>query len=448
MRPLAATQVNLDDTFEILMALPDHSGSLDEEELQEWCIQSARNLSAYFTDGDTELAPMWEAIIRRLLDFWWAVRKDNILLLYGGDFVRDKIVYGILGESPRASLLRANEMRRVLVLGETGTGKEVVSKLIARALVEPSVYQTEGGHVRLSAAEFTDTLLQAELFGYKRGAFTGASKDCSGILGAMPDGGVLFFDELGEASNLVQAQLLRVLQTGEYRPVGSPKVHSKRFQFIGATNVGEATLASGTQVRKDLYHRLSQHVVTLPPLRSLVTDSRRAKRVFDTMFAYELRAFSHKVRTTMSLDPSLESARGLDTKTRLLSMVQGNYHAEFVQAGVTRRLERLMHGYPWPGNLRECSNLLRRIIKDGPGSVERHCQAHRMVTGEEPMSVDPKEDWPPRDLKVYLANLERDAYTSAARESSTIGEVANRLGVTRQTASRKLAANRILLGPQ
>ena len=64
------------------------------------------------------------------------------------------------------------------------------------------------------------------------------------------------------------------------------------------------------------------------------------------------------------------------------------------------------------------------------------------------MSVDPKEDWPPRDLKVYLANLERDAYTSAARESSTIGEVANRLGVTRQTASRKLAANRILLGPQ
>ena len=405
MKPIARDRVNLEDTFDILAALPEKSSiRKDPEAFERWLRESAINLSIYFT-GQRGLSKMWESVLNRYLEFWWTIERYNILLLYEQDFVREKIVYGILGQSPRSCLIRANDMRRVLVLGETGTGKETIANLFARSLVDASVLKSPEAFACLSAAEFTDTLLQSEMFGYKKGSHGGALEDYEGILGTMPDQGVLFLDEIGEASGRFQAELLRVIQTGEYRPVGSPVPHKKYFHFVGATNLDEATLATGSKLRRDLYYRISQHVVTMPPLRSLVIERRKARRVFDALFRYESQQFARHVERGMNGSQSIQSIdslRSVDEEAVLLSMLKGNFLEEFDHTRVPGKVEELMRGYPWPGNLRECSNLMRRIIQDGPDSVERHCHMHREAVGQKRLGAGDASYTLPTDLKAHL----------------------------------------------
>jgi len=145
----------------------------------------------------------------------------------------------------------------ILILGETGTGKELCAAAIA---------QLSGREpfVPVNCATFPDALAESELFGHERGAFTGAVRAHSGVV-ALADGGVLFLDELGELPPAMQAKLLRTLESGEYRPVGSNKAQTSRFRILAASS-------GDLELRPDLLHRLGAVRIALPPLRKRLED--------------------------------------------------------------------------------------------------------------------------------------------------------------------------------
>jgi len=154
----------------------------------------------------------------------------------------------------------------VLVAGESGTGKE----LLARAIHYNSPRAT-GAFVVENCGALPDTLLEAELFGHKKGAFTGAHEDRIGLF-QQADGGTLFLDEIGDTSPLMQVKLLRALQEGEVRPIGSPRPVRVDVRVIAATNRDlEADVASG-RFREDLYYRIAGMTLTMPPLRERPRD--------------------------------------------------------------------------------------------------------------------------------------------------------------------------------
>jgi len=152
----------------------------------------------------------------------------------------------------------------VLILGETGTGKELCAEAIA-CLSERTPF------VPVNCAAFPDGLAESELFGHERGAFTGAVRSHTGVI-ALADKGVLFLDELAELPSAVQAKLLRTLESGEYRPLGSTKTLRSDFRILAATSGDlDRVIASG-RLRMDLLHRLGAARVPLPALRERLED--------------------------------------------------------------------------------------------------------------------------------------------------------------------------------
>ncbi|MEJ2529751.1 MAG: sigma-54 dependent transcriptional regulator [Gammaproteobacteria bacterium] len=154
----------------------------------------------------------------------------------------------------------------VLILGESGTGKE----LVARALHEQS-NRKDSPIVTVNCAAIPESLLESELFGHKKGAFTGADADRTGLVESA-DSGTLFLDEIGELSDTAQARLLRVLQNGEIRPVGSEKSRQVDIRLISATNRDLKQLVQEGKFRSDLYFRLRVLELNLPPLRDRGPD--------------------------------------------------------------------------------------------------------------------------------------------------------------------------------
>jgi len=203
----------------------------------------------------------------------------------------------------------------VLVLGETGVGKE----LVVRAIHEKST-RAQGALIQVNCASLPESLVESELFGHVRGAFTGASSDRAGKF-EVADGGTLFLDEVGELPLPGQAKLLRALQEGEIQRVGSDKLHTVDVRVIAATNRDlEAEVGAG-RFRADLYHRLAVYPLRVPPLRERVED-----------IAPLGGHFCDQTRRQLGVGPVRLSAAAQDALAR----------------------------YNWPGNVRELENVLAR----------------------------------------------------------------------------------------
>ncbi|MDP6935669.1 MAG: sigma-54 dependent transcriptional regulator, partial [Myxococcota bacterium] len=178
----------------------------------------------------------------------------------------------VIGESPRMRKVWSLVERvaptdlTVLVTGESGTGKEVVSRYI-----HEMSRRSRRPMITVDCASIPPGLMESELFGHTRGAFTGATESRMGLV-ARADGGTFFLDEIGELAPEVQTRLLRLLQEGEYRPIGDNEVRTVDIRVIAATNRNLKGLISKGAFREDLYHRLNVLHVYVPPLRARRSD--------------------------------------------------------------------------------------------------------------------------------------------------------------------------------
>lgn len=211
----------------------------------------------------------------------------------------------------------------VLIRGETGTGKELTARAIHRmSLVNDKPLMT------VNCTTITDSILESELFGHKKGAFTGAIADKKGLFEAA-NGGTIFLDEIGDITPKLQAELLRILDLGEVRPVGGVKAHKVNVRLIAATNKDLELGVREGWFREDLYYRLNVFCIALPPLRERVESIPELALHF------------------------IEKAR-----KRLNKSI----------AGIEERAVKAMQHYPWPGNIREMQNIIERssvLSKEG-----------------------------------------------------------------------------------
>ncbi len=208
--------------------------------------------------------------------------------------------------------------RPVLVIGERGTGKELIAERLHR--LSP---RWGGPLISLNCAALPENLIDAELFGYEAGAFTGAQRARAGRF-EDADGGTLFLDEIATLSPAAQERLLRVVEYGELTRIGSNRAISVDVRLVGATNEDLPTLVERGRFRADLLDRLSFEVVTLPPLRERDEDIEALAQHFARRMAVELG------------------------------------WAGF--AGFTPAAAAVLHGHPWPGNVRELKNVVERSL--------------------------------------------------------------------------------------
>jgi DNA-binding NtrC family response regulator len=237
--------------------------------------------------------------------------------------------YGLVGRSravleviKRAELV-AQSRSTVLITGETGTGKE----LVARAIHARSA-QRDMPLIKVNCAAIPETLLESELFGHVRGAFTGATFTKKGRF-ALADGGTIFLDEIGTISLAVQAKLLRVLQDREFDPLGSERTQKVDVRVIAATNRDLRQLVAGGKFHEDLYYRLNVIPISIPPLRERRED-------IPGLVEHFLRRFAR------------DSGKRIDA----------------VDPVVMGELEH----YAWPGNVRELENTIERAVVLATGS--------------------------------------------------------------------------------
>jgi two-component system, NtrC family, response regulator PilR len=236
----------------------------------------------------------------------------------------------IIGHSPKMRAIFdmittvAPQTSRVLITGETGTGKE----LVARAIHENSARSKEP-FITINCGAFPETLLESELFGYVKGAFTGATENRQGLFRGA-HGGTIFLDEIGNMSLPMQVKLFRVLQEGKVRPVGSNEEFEIDVRVIAATNKDlDKAIASG-EFREDLFYRLSVIPIHLPPLRERRED-----------IPLMARSFLERFRKVM--DKPIE--------------------------GITPAAMTLLEAYDWPGNVRELENTLERCVALETGTM-------------------------------------------------------------------------------
>jgi len=305
----------------------------------------------------------------------------------------------IIGRSPAMQVLYKRLDRiiptemPVLVQGESGTGKELVARAIHyMGSRKRKKFVTE------NCAALTETLLESELFGYVKGAFTGANRDKKGLF-EEASGGTLFLDEVGEMSPEMQKKLLRVLQEKEIRPVGGKRTIQVDVRLISASNRDLRTLVGKGEFREDLFYRLRVLTVDLPPLRERRED------------------------VPLLVSHFIEAARE-----------RGERVPERLDPGVMEALE----AYDWPGNVRELENEVRRIcaLADGVVGLDSLSEPVRSGTAADGYDAD---DGELRALEDQVRDLEvREIRRALARTDGNKTRAAEMLGISRFTLQRKL----------
>jgi two-component system, NtrC family, response regulator AtoC len=294
----------------------------------------------------------------------------------------------------------------VLLTGESGTGKEVLARAIHRSY--------SGGKfdskpfVSVNCPAVPESLLESELFGYRKGAFTGADQDFRGKV-EIADGGSLFFDEIGDLPPSIQPKLLRLLENRTFEPLGSGRTRSTDIRIICATNRNLARLVSEGRFREDLFYRINTFTIEMPPLRERHEDIRPLSQFFLRRFAFEARkgvvAFSPKATTYLA-------------------------------------------AYSWPGNVRELKNVIERAVilcsgtevtpEDLPRELRQSCDgAAQGGTGPYPNGASRLEDRARAGNPIESA--ERGLILEAMeRSEGNVSAAARLLGVTRNTLRYRL----------
>jgi formate hydrogenlyase transcriptional activator len=298
----------------------------------------------------------------------------------------------LIGSSPKFQALLTEVARvapvdsAVLIQGETGTGKEV----IARAIHEGSP-RRHNRFVALNCAAIPRELLESELFGHERGAFTGACTQTKGRF-QMADGGTLFLDEIGDMPLELQPKLLRALQEREFERLGSTQTVRVNVRVVAATNQDLGQLVSKKLFRADLFYRLNVIPICLPPLRERVQDILALTEFFVAKFAASL-------NKPIDLIPD--------------------------------EVMTILQAHDWPGNIRELQNFIERAVLFSPGSVLR-------------LPLGLRQTAPARSEGAArtLADADREHILETLNQANWLiggqGGAANRLGLPRTTLMYKM----------
>ncbi len=292
----------------------------------------------------------------------------------------------------------------VLIEGESGTGKELVAKLLH--VHSP---RRDRPFVALSCSALAESLLESELFGHEKGAFTGAVATRKGRF-EMADGGTLFLDEIGELSPGLQVKLLRVLQDRHIERVGGNRPIAVNIRLAAATNrVLKAEVHKG-RFREDLFYRLNVVRMTLPPLRQRVEDIPFLVRHFIAKYATERRA-------------------------------------EQPVVGVAPEVERLFHSYRWPGNVRELENVIERAMILCPGDTIRVTDLPRDYKENVFGSLDLEGVPENAKLNETLAMIEKKMIIRALKRANNIqAHAAEMLGIGKSNLNQKLKRHQLEVG--
>jgi len=292
----------------------------------------------------------------------------------------------------------------VLLRGETGVGKEILAELI-----HSHSRRAAKSLVCLNCAALPANMIESELFGHEKGAFTGAHAAKPGLL-ETADGGTLFLDEIGELPAPLQAKLLRAIEDGSFRRVGSNRSRQVDVRFISATHVDIESAIKEGSFRSDLYYRLNAFTIVIPPLRQ------RTDEIEDLATSLLEKSASADGRSAPPLSPAA------------LSVLQG---------------------YDWPGNIRELRNVLERafLLCDGPLVEPAHLPPEIQTRPDPSTEVVQRDSDSSEDAPVdpaLLADPERRRIVEALRQcGGNQTRAAEVLGVSRRTLSSRLSKYRI-----
>ncbi|GAB6066067.1 sigma-54 dependent transcriptional regulator [Aquifex pyrophilus] len=314
-----------------------------------------------------------------------SIKKEN-KLLKREKYVREKYEEYVFESPAMKEVLRKAERIScadcpVLITGETGTGKEVIARYIHKLSDRSSKPM-----VAVNVASIPENLVEAELFGYERGAFTGATTGKEGFF-ELANGGTIFLDEIGELNHSVQAKLLRVLENGSFYRLGGRKEMKTDARVIAATNRDLKKLVEEGRFREDLYYRLNVVEIHIPPLRERKEDIIPLAKHF-------LRKFSSKYGKRLS--------------------------------ELSREAEEVLLSYHWPGNVRELRNIIERVVLFSDEEKE-------VVEKEELSCLTYNSNLKPIEL------IEREQILKTLREvNNNKKKAAEILGIPLRTFYRKL----------
>jgi DNA-binding NtrC family response regulator len=292
----------------------------------------------------------------------------------------------VFGLIKKAAVSESN----VLITGESGTGKE----LVARAIHKWSP-RNESSFAVINCSAIPDTLLESELFGFEKGAFTGANYTKKGLL-EIADGGTVFFDEIGDVSPLFQVKILRVLQEGDVMRIGGSRQKKVNLRIIAATNRDLDMACKKGVFREDLFYRLNVINIHLPPLRNRIED-------ISVLVDHFIEKHAHKRKDLLIKNISEEAMS-------------------------------ILINYSYPGNIRELENIIERAVSfaNSPGILPADLPASLQQFPSQKIS-------PSLKLKETIKNVEKELiWSSLQRSGGNISKAAFELGIHRQQLQRKL----------
>ncbi len=323
------------------------------------------------------------------------IKEEKKIITAYSRVIGEQSSFELIGNDDKINEIRkmifkvADSNATILITGENGTGKEIVARLIHKDS------NLKGKFVTVNCAALPDELIESELFGYKKGAFTGAEKDSVGKI-EFADGGTLFLDEIGDMSKKTQAKLLRVLQFRRFSPLGDTNEKEVQIRFIAATNRNLRECVEKEAFREDLFFRLNEIPIFLPPLKERKNDIPILIKYFQNTFISEDRF------------------------------------------DFTDTIMEYLINYNYPGNVRELKNFLKRILllsEKKPIDEEEFLHIIPEIKGQ----IKDKKFTSPASYNEYMDLIERDFIQSALEKANwNISKTAKNINMQRSNLYKKI----------